>query len=247
MHGGASLRLVGRQSGVRRRRAVSPVKLNGKTYRPGQANNFYIYPAMGLAIFATEAKRAPDALFVEARRHWRRKSITTDWRRGCCSRRKKDILAVEVKTPSPSPTRSLSSAWRASISRPTWRPGCSRCSTSRNTPSRQSAPLTGCDRSRRANARRGGWPYRSPTGVRKRHVVVSADDSRCARAGRLCHPAGDAGRAARLIKPRTAAFLPPWLGLCYQRCCSGDREDDAEGTRDWPFFVGIAIGLLAST
>lgn len=43
-----------------------PVHFNGQTFLPGQANNFYIFPAVGLAIYATEAKRVPDELFIEA-------------------------------------------------------------------------------------------------------------------------------------------------------------------------------------
>ena len=43
-----------------------PVKINGKTYFPSQANNFYIYPAVGLAVVATEAKHVPDEIFIEA-------------------------------------------------------------------------------------------------------------------------------------------------------------------------------------
>src|SRR6201998_1944545 len=33
-----------------------PVQLNGQTFLPRQANNFYIFPAVGMAIFATQAK-----------------------------------------------------------------------------------------------------------------------------------------------------------------------------------------------
>ena len=43
-----------------------PVKLNGVTYLPGQANNFYIFPAVGMAVFATEATRVTDQMFIEA-------------------------------------------------------------------------------------------------------------------------------------------------------------------------------------
>jgi malate dehydrogenase (oxaloacetate-decarboxylating)(NADP+) len=45
-----------------------PVQLNGKTYLPGQANNFYIFPAVGMAIFATQASRVTDEMFIEAAR-----------------------------------------------------------------------------------------------------------------------------------------------------------------------------------
>jgi malate dehydrogenase (oxaloacetate-decarboxylating)(NADP+) len=43
-----------------------PVHYNGQTFLPGQANNFYIFPAIGMAIFATEAKRVTDEMFIEA-------------------------------------------------------------------------------------------------------------------------------------------------------------------------------------
>jgi malate dehydrogenase (oxaloacetate-decarboxylating)(NADP+) len=45
-----------------------PVHLNGKTFLPGQANNFYIFPAVGMAIFATQASRVTDEMFIEAAR-----------------------------------------------------------------------------------------------------------------------------------------------------------------------------------
>jgi malate dehydrogenase (oxaloacetate-decarboxylating)(NADP+) len=44
----------------------APVHYNGQTFLPGQANNFYIFPAVGMAIFATQAKRVSDEMFIEA-------------------------------------------------------------------------------------------------------------------------------------------------------------------------------------
>jgi malate dehydrogenase (oxaloacetate-decarboxylating)(NADP+) len=44
----------------------APVQYNGQTFLPGQANNFYIFPAVGMAIFATQAKRVTDEMFIEA-------------------------------------------------------------------------------------------------------------------------------------------------------------------------------------
>jgi malate dehydrogenase (oxaloacetate-decarboxylating)(NADP+) len=44
----------------------APVDYNGQTFLPGQANNFYIFPAVGMAIFATQASRVSDQMFIEA-------------------------------------------------------------------------------------------------------------------------------------------------------------------------------------
>jgi malate dehydrogenase (oxaloacetate-decarboxylating)(NADP+) len=44
----------------------APVKYNGQIFLPGQANNFYIFPAVGMAIYATQAKRVTDEMFIEA-------------------------------------------------------------------------------------------------------------------------------------------------------------------------------------
>lgn len=42
------------------------VTYEGKTYRPGQANNFYIYPAIGLATYAARPARLNDECFIVA-------------------------------------------------------------------------------------------------------------------------------------------------------------------------------------
>ncbi|HXW71134.1 MAG TPA: oxaloacetate-decarboxylating malate dehydrogenase [Methylocella sp.] len=42
------------------------VKFNGQTFHPGQANNFYIFPAIGLATYAARPRRLTDACFVAA-------------------------------------------------------------------------------------------------------------------------------------------------------------------------------------
>ena len=42
------------------------VEYNNKTFYPGQANNFYIYPAIGLAVYATKAKLINNEMFVAA-------------------------------------------------------------------------------------------------------------------------------------------------------------------------------------
>jgi malate dehydrogenase (oxaloacetate-decarboxylating)(NADP+) len=42
------------------------VTLDGKTFHPGQANNFYIFPAVGLATYAVRPRRLTDACFIAA-------------------------------------------------------------------------------------------------------------------------------------------------------------------------------------
>jgi malate dehydrogenase (oxaloacetate-decarboxylating)(NADP+) len=43
-----------------------PVHFKGQTFLPGQANNFYVFPAIGMAVFATQASRVTDEMFIEA-------------------------------------------------------------------------------------------------------------------------------------------------------------------------------------
>lgn len=45
-----------------------PVSFKGQRFLPGQANNFYIFPAIGMAVFATQASRVTDQMFIEAAR-----------------------------------------------------------------------------------------------------------------------------------------------------------------------------------
>ena len=43
-----------------------PLHYKDRLYVPGQGNNVYIYPAIGLAVFATEASRVTDEMFLKA-------------------------------------------------------------------------------------------------------------------------------------------------------------------------------------
>jgi malate dehydrogenase (oxaloacetate-decarboxylating)(NADP+) len=43
-----------------------PVRFGGKTLIPGQGNNVYIFPAVGMAVYATEATRVTDPMFIVA-------------------------------------------------------------------------------------------------------------------------------------------------------------------------------------
>jgi malate dehydrogenase (oxaloacetate-decarboxylating)(NADP+) len=43
-----------------------PVEIAGRRFVPGQGNNVYIFPAMGMAVFATEATRVTEDMFILA-------------------------------------------------------------------------------------------------------------------------------------------------------------------------------------
>ncbi len=43
-----------------------PVEVNGQKFIPGQGNNVYIFPAMGMAVLATESSRVTEAMFIVA-------------------------------------------------------------------------------------------------------------------------------------------------------------------------------------
>jgi malate dehydrogenase (oxaloacetate-decarboxylating)(NADP+) len=45
-----------------------PVRHGARTFVPGQGNNVYIFPAVGMAVYATEARRVTDEMFIAAAR-----------------------------------------------------------------------------------------------------------------------------------------------------------------------------------
>jgi malate dehydrogenase (oxaloacetate-decarboxylating)(NADP+) len=45
-----------------------PVRAGGRTVVPSQANNVYIFPAIGMAVYATRARRVTDEMFIAAGR-----------------------------------------------------------------------------------------------------------------------------------------------------------------------------------
>jgi malate dehydrogenase (oxaloacetate-decarboxylating)(NADP+) len=75
-----------------------PVHLGGKTFLPGQANNFYIFPAIGMAIYATQAKRVTDEMFIEAAAAVADQVSDTLLKQGLIYPLQSNILETEIKT-----------------------------------------------------------------------------------------------------------------------------------------------------
>jgi len=75
-----------------------PIHLGGQTFLPSQANNLYIFPAVGMAIYTTNAKRVTDAMFIEAA-HAVADQVTPDQLKlGMLFPPQSNILEVEVQT-----------------------------------------------------------------------------------------------------------------------------------------------------
>jgi malate dehydrogenase (oxaloacetate-decarboxylating)(NADP+) len=75
-----------------------PVQVNGKTYLSGQANNFYIFPAIGMAIFATQASRVTDEMFIEAARAVADQVPPALLKQGLLYPLQSNILETEIQT-----------------------------------------------------------------------------------------------------------------------------------------------------
>jgi malate dehydrogenase (oxaloacetate-decarboxylating)(NADP+) len=75
-----------------------PVHLKGHTFLPGQANNFYIFPAIGMAVFATQASRVTDQMFVEAARAVADQVPSNLLSQGLLYPLQSDILEAEIQT-----------------------------------------------------------------------------------------------------------------------------------------------------
>src|SRR5262250_1525917 len=76
----------------------SPVHYQGQTFLPGQANNFYIFPAVGMAIFATQASRVTDEMFIEAARAVANQVPSDLLKQGLLYPLQSNILETEIQT-----------------------------------------------------------------------------------------------------------------------------------------------------
>lgn len=74
------------------------VTLGERTYHPGQANNVYIFPAIGLAVHATRSKRITDAMFIAAARAIADQVGAELRQKGMLFPSQRNILETEVTT-----------------------------------------------------------------------------------------------------------------------------------------------------
>jgi len=74
------------------------VDYNGQTFLPGQANNFYIFPAVGMAVFATQASRVTDEMFIEAARAVADQVPSDLLKQGLLYPLQSNILETEIQT-----------------------------------------------------------------------------------------------------------------------------------------------------
>ncbi|MDE7548133.1 NAD-dependent malic enzyme [Acetobacter fabarum] len=72
------------------------VEMNGRTFYPGQANNFYIFPALGLAVYATCPKYITDDMVIETARALADQVDPAARERGRLFPPQSDILEVSV-------------------------------------------------------------------------------------------------------------------------------------------------------
>jgi malate dehydrogenase (oxaloacetate-decarboxylating)(NADP+) len=75
-----------------------PVHLAGQTFLPSQANNLYIFPAVGMAIYATNGKRVTDEMFIEAAHGVADQVTPEQLKLGMLFPPQSNMLEVETKT-----------------------------------------------------------------------------------------------------------------------------------------------------
>jgi malate dehydrogenase (oxaloacetate-decarboxylating)(NADP+) len=74
----------------------APVTYEGKTFTPGQGNNVFIFPALGMAIFATQAKRVTDEMLLTAAEAVAEQVTQEEFENGLIYPHVNDILKVSL-------------------------------------------------------------------------------------------------------------------------------------------------------
>jgi malate dehydrogenase (oxaloacetate-decarboxylating)(NADP+) len=75
-----------------------PVEIEGRTFVPGQGNNVYIFPAVGMAVFATEAARVTDEMFIVAAKAVSEQVTDEDMASGLIYPPQSKMLAASLRT-----------------------------------------------------------------------------------------------------------------------------------------------------
>jgi malate dehydrogenase (oxaloacetate-decarboxylating)(NADP+) len=75
-----------------------PVHQDGQTFLPSQANNLYVFPAVGMAIHATKAIRVTDEMFIEAAHAVADQVTAEQLKLGMLFPPQSNILETEIKT-----------------------------------------------------------------------------------------------------------------------------------------------------
>ena len=73
-----------------------PVRVGDKVFIPGQGNNVYIFPAIGMAVYATQAKRVTDDMFIAAARGVAERVTTAELDVGLIFPPQGDLLDTEL-------------------------------------------------------------------------------------------------------------------------------------------------------
>lgn len=74
-----------------------PVHYDGQTLLLSQANNLYIFPAVGMAIYATQAKRVTDDMFIESAHAVADQVTSEQLSQGMLFPPESNLLEVEIK------------------------------------------------------------------------------------------------------------------------------------------------------
>jgi malate dehydrogenase (oxaloacetate-decarboxylating)(NADP+) len=75
-----------------------PVHLDGQTFLPSRGNNLYIFPAVGMAVYATNAKRVTDEMLIEASHAVADQVTPEQLKLGMLFPQQSDILEVQTRT-----------------------------------------------------------------------------------------------------------------------------------------------------